>query len=694
NFKLKVLDAESLGLDTTTVFKTELEGYRQQLAQPYLTEKKVTETLVKQAYDRMQEEIRASHLLMNVKEDADPEDTLKAFQKITELRNKITSGESFESVAKANSQDPTVATNGGDLGYFTSLQMVYPFEEAAFKTAKGEVSQPIRTKFGYHLIKVNDRRPSQGKITVAHIMIRTNPDMPQDQATAAKQKIDEIYSRLQKGEDWKTLCQQFSQDTYTNQTGGELRPFGTSELGIPAFEETAFALKNVGEYTQPTQTLYGWHIIKLVQRQSIATFADLETILRQKVSKDSRSELNKTVLLERLKKENQFTENQANVILVVGKADTSLLKANWKYDVADKNLPKILFSLKNEPYSIKNFYDFVKMQTPRQDLKPITFMGNLYKEFVRKSVLAYEEKHLAEKYPDYKNLLQEYRDGILFFQRMQDMVWTKSLTDSVGAETFFKGNNAQYRLGKTAQIIVYDAANQDVINEVKQTLKRKKYPVASPASKTFYFLPNKETFKPEYEAEIAPIAEAMRRDTNLTIEIAVHADLRENEAIAAKRGNTISEMLKKNGVYAKQIVIKNFGKTKPVSRTDRAKNSRAEITYFSDSKTALEKFINKNDALRLQITEGTFEKGGDTFLDGISDWKAGTYNLQKNGRSIWLEILKVEEPRLKTFAEARGQVISDYQNELEKRWIISLKQKFPVMMNEAGVQQAISNLTK
>ncbi|MBC8111458.1 MAG: peptidylprolyl isomerase, partial [Verrucomicrobia bacterium] len=132
NFKLKVLDAESLGLDTTTIFKTELEGYRQQLAQPYLTEKKVTETLVRQAYDRMQEEIRASHLLINVKEDADPEDTLKAFQKITELRNKITSGESFESVAKANSQDPTVATNGGDLGYFTSLQMVYPFEEAAF----------------------------------------------------------------------------------------------------------------------------------------------------------------------------------------------------------------------------------------------------------------------------------------------------------------------------------------------------------------------------------------------------------------------------------------------------------------------------------------------------------------------------------------------------------------------------------
>ncbi|MDB5269183.1 MAG: peptidylprolyl isomerase, partial [Hymenobacter sp.] len=162
NFRLKVLEAEQKGLDTTQAFKRELEGYRQQLAQPYLTEKSVTDQLVREAYDRMSQEVNASHILIRVAPDATPQDTLIAYQKIEKLRQQALSDTDFGQLARANSEDPSARENGGKLGYFTAMQMVYPFESAAYKTPVGQVSQPIRTRFGYHIIKVNDKRTAQG----------------------------------------------------------------------------------------------------------------------------------------------------------------------------------------------------------------------------------------------------------------------------------------------------------------------------------------------------------------------------------------------------------------------------------------------------------------------------------------------------------------------------------------------------
>jgi peptidyl-prolyl cis-trans isomerase SurA len=194
NFRLKVLDAESMGLDTLSSFNQELNGYKQQLAEPYLQDSSITETLVKQAYGRLKEEIRASHILITLPADADPKDTLAAYRKVAELRQKAMQGADFTALAKENSQDPSAASNGGDLGYFTALQMVYPFEDAAYQTQVGQISSPVRTKFGYHIVQVTDRRPSQGKIKTAHIMVRINPEAPAEDAKAARQKIDEIYN--------------------------------------------------------------------------------------------------------------------------------------------------------------------------------------------------------------------------------------------------------------------------------------------------------------------------------------------------------------------------------------------------------------------------------------------------------------------------------------------------------------------
>jgi peptidyl-prolyl cis-trans isomerase SurA len=204
-FKLKVMEGESRGLDTTVAFKRELEGYKEQLAQPYLTEKSVTDKLVQEAYERLKQEVNASHILIGLPADPDPQDTLAAYNQVLELRKRVTSGESFEKLAKEFSQDPSAAENGGNLGYFTAMQMVYPFEDAAYKTEVGQISMPVRTRFGYHLIKVNDKRQAKGEVKVAHIMVRATPGMPKADSLAAKQRIDAIYKRVQRNENWENF---------------------------------------------------------------------------------------------------------------------------------------------------------------------------------------------------------------------------------------------------------------------------------------------------------------------------------------------------------------------------------------------------------------------------------------------------------------------------------------------------------
>ncbi len=239
NFKLKVKAAETAQLDQKESFKEELAKYQQQLAKPYLVENRVTEQLIEEAYQRSQQEVKASHVLIALDEDASPADTLRAYQKVDSLRNLALQGASFAMLAEQYSDDPSAATNGGDLGYFTALQMVYPFENAAYTTEVGSVSRPIRTRFGYHIIKVHDKRPSKGKVKVAHIMIRVGQESAQD--SSAQQKAQQIYEQLQQGGDWNALAERFSDDVTTRTSGGELQYFGTGNM-IESFEEAAFCL--------------------------------------------------------------------------------------------------------------------------------------------------------------------------------------------------------------------------------------------------------------------------------------------------------------------------------------------------------------------------------------------------------------------------------------------------------------------
>lgn len=471
NFKLKVKEAEELGLDTSTAFKNELAMYRRQLAAPYLSDKDVNEKLLKEAYDRMQTDIRASHILINLDENALPKDTVKAWNKIIELRNRIVKGaEEFDVVARKHSQDPSAKDNGGDLGYFTALQMVYPFETVAYNTKVGEVSMPVRTKFGYHIIKVVDKRPAQGEILVAHIMVKANTGIPATDSIAAKNRIDEIYTKVKegKGENFAELASQFSDDKASAKKGGELPWFGSYRMPVE-FEQAAFALEKNGDFSQPMKTRYGWHIIKRLDKRGVGKFEDIKNDLKTRISKDSRSQQGRASLIAKLKKDYNFTEYTANRDEMKPLIDSTFFSGKWSSEKA-RNYTKPLFVINGtERFSQ---YDFAKYLESHQTRRPKTdvavVLNSAYKDFVNESLIAFEEKNLDKKYPEFRALMQEYRDGILLFDLMEKKVWSKAVKDTAGLKEFHAKNKEKYLWEERADASIYTCTDKEVAEKARK----------------------------------------------------------------------------------------------------------------------------------------------------------------------------------------------------------------------------------
>ncbi len=464
NFKLKVAEGFAQGRDTLPGYLAELEGYKEQLQQPYLTASDVTEQLVQEAYDRMREEVHASHILVRVDPMAMPEDTLKAWEKIQEARAAILSGDDFGSVARTYSEDPSAASNGGDLGYYTALRMVYPFENASYNTPVGAVSEPFRTQFGYHIIHVHDRRPTIGKAEAAHIMIRYTPNMTGQDSLNVQKVINDIYAEIQKGGDWDALCSQYSQDTNSKDRGGLLRPFGINMMPRE-FEEVAFSLDEPEQISKPFATPYGWHIIKLIQKIPLEPLKELEPDIRSKISRDSRSELGEKILLDRLKKENGFKTFPDAEALAFSRASDQLPQGKWDYDPGDAALDQKLIQVGDQKIIIQEFFDFVKKeQRANTRFQPEPYMASLYEKFKRESILAFEAGQLEEKYEDYAMLLREYQEGIILFDLMEEMVWNKAMEDTVGLKDYYHRHRDEHLWKERADAIILSSSEEASLN--------------------------------------------------------------------------------------------------------------------------------------------------------------------------------------------------------------------------------------
>ncbi|WP_019947655.1 peptidylprolyl isomerase [Hymenobacter aerophilus] len=694
NFKLKVLAAEQRGLDTTQAFRQELAGYKQQLAQPYLTEKSVTDQLVREAYDRLSKEISASHLLVSVAPDAAPKDTLAAYEKALNLRRRVTEGgEDFNAVARENSDDPSArgaSGNGGKLGYFTAMQMVYPFESAAYATAAGQVSQPVRTRFGYHLIKVDNVRPAQGEIKVAHLMIRTKPDMPAADSATAKKKVDELYARLRRGENWDKLVRQFSEDAGSAPNGGELPAFSTGRM-IPSFEEAAFKLQQPGDIAPPVQTPYGWHIIKLTEKQPVPSFEAMEPTLKSKVSKDSRSELNRAAFLKRVRRENNFVEIPAVKEYVLAKADTSLVQGRFAYSApaaatgkAGKNITdnSALFTIQGQPYLVKDFLTYAQQsQRPRAGAEPRFAMQQLYDQYVDQRLTEFEKANLENKYEDYRMLVKEYRDGILLFQLMDEKVWSKAIEDTVGLQQFFAANQANYQWGPRVQATVISAATPQLRNQAQQYMAVGRYQLKADLPAPVAFRTGSADLPASNQA-LDELAFRLEADETLTLNAVGRVKKGETPALARRRADRVVAYLRSKSIAADRL------RATAEPRAGAAGQVRFELTTTSPA--ALEAMLNEKNPLAVQIQQRSFAKGESKAADQFMDKAPGVYQTELDGRYYTVVIDKQLPAGPKALNEARGQATSDYQNFLEKEWLEQLKAQNPVKINRSEVDKLIT----
>lgn len=626
-FKSKVFEAEYLGLDTMSTFKAELAGYRRQLAAPYLTDKNTNENILTEAYNRVKNEVRASHILVKIDETALPKDTLEAWTRINLIRNALmgkfpspteisnydkllkntsevtkllkgrdsslykikinavktladnykSNADPFIGIAPKTSDDPSVLDNKGDLNYFSAFDMVYPFESAAYNTKVGDLSQIVRTRFGYHVIKVYDKRLARGEIFVSHIMAKFPKNATDQDKANAKAKIDELYAKVKAGQNFEDLARQFSDDKQTNDRGGQIQPFKGGRLP-KAFEDAAFDLKADGDISQPIQSPYGWHIIKRNSLKAIASFEEMKNELKTKVARDNRSQMGRVALVERVKRENNFKENLKNRDELLKVMDSTYLKASWKAESANKLGNKEIFNLAGMSYMQNDFAKFLESQmTFRPSNADIAdVMKGIYKTWVEEKAVAYEDSQLDKKYTEFANLYREYRDGILLFDLTDQKVWSKAVKDTAGLRLFYEKNKNNYLWDERAEVTIYKALNEKVAKDVRKMLKE-----------------NKDE--------------------------------------------------------------------KQISET-----------------------LNKSSQLNLSTENITYLKGENKNVD--DNWKVGVapkdVNDEKENKVMIIVVNKILPKSPKTLGECRGSLTADYQSYLDAEWIAYLKKKYVVKLND------------
>ncbi len=442
-FRLKVIEAQALGYDTMRSFRNELEGYRKELAKPYLTDVTYNEEMVKTAYYRTQFERKASHILIRVTPDASPADTLIAWNKINNIRKQIIEGADFNEMAAKFSEDPSVVQNKGLLGYFTAFQMVYPFEDMTYRTPVGQVSEIIRTRFGYHIIKVHDERPAAGEIKVAHIMKMFSPQASEEMITRLKLSADSIWQKAVSGEDFAELARKYSDDKQSSTDGGIMNWFTPNNM-VPSFAEASFALKNDGDISPVIRTPFGWHIIKRIERRPVQPFEILRPILEAKIKQNSQISKHSDEAFDRkLRDEYQLKIEEANLATFIKSATDSTLKKKIEQDSQTKKL--LLFSFANQKITIGNFDDYLKTQKFRVVAGKETeqFKEQLTK-FIHQKLLEYEDSQLEKKYPEFASLYKEYHDGILLFNISKDKIWDVASSDTARLQNYFNQTTKKY----------------------------------------------------------------------------------------------------------------------------------------------------------------------------------------------------------------------------------------------------------
>ncbi|MEP2935001.1 MAG: peptidylprolyl isomerase [Gilvibacter sp.] len=473
DYKLKVAEAYDKKLDTTNSHALEFRKYKHQLATTYMSINDVTDELMKEAFGRLSEQIKARHIVINSSPDDLPQDTLVAYNKLLKIREDVLSGkEDFEIAARKYSDDPSAPSTGGDLGWFSAFKMVYPFETVAYNTPVGETSQILRSPFGFHFLQVQDRRTLPKEVTVAHIMITAKKDDPSFNPEA---RIGEIYGNLQQGASFEELAKQFSDDKNTAVNGGKLNRFGPGQLNAEVFEEQAFAVAQVGAYSAPFKTDYGWHIVKLLERHEYPTFESVAPRLKKQVQQAQRLDLIKSLTVEELKERYNMSYPDHLIEFFTDFFTEEITKKEWVYtDSLNPKMKTVIYDLPHATYTYHDFAEFV-MDRQRRSARHATTYGaakGYFAEYELQTLRDYFKDHLDLEDPEFAKIVNEYREGLLIFDLMDQTIWGAVKTDTVGLEKFYRDNTQNYQFKKRVNALIAQSPSEEVANQLRKKLKK------------------------------------------------------------------------------------------------------------------------------------------------------------------------------------------------------------------------------
>lgn len=471
NYRMKVQEAIKLQMDTSTAFKKELASYEGQSAQQYLIDTEVSEQLLEEAFDRSKYQVRASHILIRCNPNASPKDTLAALHKIQQIREKIVNGLDFNESAYLYSEDESAQDhvnpqskrmqygNKGELGYFSVLEMIYPFEVAAYTNPVGQVSQPFRTQFGYHLVYVQDKIPAIAKLNVSQIFIAdTNALKNSKPAPEIQDKLNNIINEYKNGKSFAELAKLFSEDKATKDNGGQMTAFTPNRR--PGNYVSAIINLKGDEITEPVPSSIGWHIMKLDSVKYAIANEETKFMLKSKLQRDPRSRKSKESLVEKLKKEYNFQESGKAAAMKFFKKNVpaSYFQSTAVAIDSIKGIEKLkpIFTFAGQEVSAIEFAKFIsRYQGAPLNVSPIQFIESLYPNFVSEQMLRYERRHLTEKYPEYKELVTEFHDGMLLYEINSEKVWNAAIKDSIGLEKFYESVKTEYPAENPSDSIQY-----------------------------------------------------------------------------------------------------------------------------------------------------------------------------------------------------------------------------------------------
>jgi peptidyl-prolyl cis-trans isomerase SurA len=570
NYKLKLKEAKAIGLDKKPSYLRELANYKKQLASNFMKDNKVTDALVEEAYERISYDVNASHILVKLAEDASPQDTLVAYNNILNLRDRAIK-EGFEKVRAEVHNGQTIY--GEKLGYFSGFKMVYKFENVAFNTEVGNISQPFRTRFGYHIVNVLDKRKSRGERTVAHIMVIEKAG--DSLAEKPEVRIQDIYKKINQGEDFESLAKQLSDDKNSASKGGVLSPFSGGQLSVQEFEDVAFGLDNIGDVSEPFKTNYGWHIVKLYAKKPIPDFEVIKPELVEKVKRDDRSKLIDDALINKLRKRYDINDEPSALSYFESIFNDDYFKRTWKLPV-DFKAEQHLVKIGDKQFSYGDFGNYLlkTQRNPTQKGLYNTVISNKYEMFLNDNLIQYHEDNLENENQEFAYIVDEYRDGLLLFELMETTIWNAAKTDSIGINDYYNSHKNDYVLPKRIDAVIASSAKQKTLKKVSKLLEQ--------------------------------------------------------------------EM--------------------PLER--------------------IKSLVNSNDKIEVIFTSGILDAKHQAVPKGL-DLKKGVSKIYNhNNAFVVVQVKDVLPETQKSFEEAKGAVISDYQTFKENNWVKALSEKYKVIVNQ------------